>query len=160
MKNNPRDFTHVHLFYVYANLAAAKARTMSMKTPCFICCLRILFLRVAAYSRDGTIYRVKILIEKWKFLKNCGNLIPLSSTVFHVSLIILFPQELAQLRRPVRNKMLASSKVSNGAKIRNRYNQVPHLTQDINGKVTNSQKTPQTRAKRSALSQQVTTKHI
>ena len=54
----------------------------------------------------------------------------------------------------------ASAKVSNGAKIRNRYNQVPHLTQDTNGKVTNSQKTPQTRAKRSALSQQVTTKHI
>ena len=54
----------------------------------------------------------------------------------------------------------AVSKVSNGAKIRNRYNQVPHLTQDTNGKVTNSQKTPQTRAKRSALSQQVTTKHI
>ena len=51
-------------------------------------------------------------------------------------------------------------KVSNGAKIRNRYNQVPHLTQDTNGKVTNSQKTPQTRAKRSALSQQVTTEHI
>ena len=50
--------------------------------------------------------------------------------------------------------------VSKGAKIRNRYNQVPHLTQDTNGKVTNSQKTPQTRAKRSALSQQVTTKHI
>ena len=52
-----------------------------------------------------------------------------------------------------------SDKVSKGAKIRNRYNQVPHLTQDTNGKVTNSQKTPQTRAKRSALSQQVTTKH-
>ena len=33
-------------------------------------------------------------------------------------------------------------KVSNGAKNRNRYNQVPHLTQDTNGKVTNSQKTP------------------
>ena len=30
--------------------------------------------------------------------------------------------------------------VSKGAKIRNRYNQVPHLTQDINGKVINSQK--------------------
>ena len=29
------------------------------------------------------------------------------------------------------------SKVSKGAKIRNRYNQVPHLTQDTNGKVTN-----------------------
>ena len=27
-------------------------------------------------------------------------------------------------------------KVSKGAKIRNRYNQVPHLTQDTNGKVT------------------------
>ena len=51
-------------------------------------------------------------------------------------------------------------KVSNGAKIRNRYNQAPHPTQDTNGKVTNSQKTTQTRAKRSALSQQVTTKHI
>ena len=43
-------------------------------------------------------------------------------------------------------------KISKVAKIRNRYNQVPHLTQDTNGKVTNSQKTPQTRAKRSALS--------
>ena len=29
--------------------------------------------------------------------------------------------------------------VSKGAKIRNRYNQEPHLTQDTNGKVTNSQ---------------------
>ena len=56
--------------------------------------------------------------------------------------------------------VVLEQKVSDGAKIRNRYNQVPHLTQDTNGKVTNSQKTPQTRAKRSALSQQVTTKHI
>ena len=30
-------------------------------------------------------------------------------------------------------------KVSKGAKIKNRYNQVPHLTQDTNEKVTNSQ---------------------
>ena len=30
-------------------------------------------------------------------------------------------------------------KVSKAAKIRNRYSQVPHLTQDTNGKVTNSQ---------------------
>ena len=30
-------------------------------------------------------------------------------------------------------------KVSKGAKIRNRYNQVPHLTRDTNGKVTHSQ---------------------
>ena len=28
-------------------------------------------------------------------------------------------------------------KVSKGAKIRNRYNQVPHLNQDTNGKVIN-----------------------
>ena len=33
-------------------------------------------------------------------------------------------------------------KVSKGAKIRNRYNQVTHLTQDTNGKVTNSQLDP------------------
>ena len=30
-------------------------------------------------------------------------------------------------------------KVSKSAKIRNRYNQVPHLTNDTNGKATNSQ---------------------
>ena len=30
-------------------------------------------------------------------------------------------------------------KVSKSAKIRKRYNQVPYLTQDTNGKVTNSQ---------------------
>ena len=30
-------------------------------------------------------------------------------------------------------------RVKKGAKIRNRYNQVPHLTQNTNGKVTNSQ---------------------
>ena len=35
--------------------------------------------------------------------------------------------------------MLFRYKVSKVAKIRNRYNQVPHLTQDTNGKVTNSQ---------------------
>ena len=35
--------------------------------------------------------------------------------------------------------LLIIIKVSKGAKIRNRYNQVPHLTQDTNGKLTNSQ---------------------
>ena len=39
----------------------------------------------------------------------------------------------------VRLAPLNRFKVSKGAKIRNRYNQVPHLTQDTNGKVTNSQ---------------------
>ena len=33
---------------------------------------------------------------------------------------------------------LLAVQVRKGAKIRNRYNQVPHLTQDTNGKVTNS----------------------
>ena len=33
----------------------------------------------------------------------------------------------------------AKIEVSKGAKIRSRYNQVPHLTKDTNGKVTNSQ---------------------
>ena len=35
--------------------------------------------------------------------------------------------------------MVSVTKVTKGAKIRNQYNQVPHLTQDNNGKVTNSQ---------------------
>ena len=41
-------------------------------------------------------------------------------------------------------------KVRKRPKIRNPYNQVPHLTQDTNGKVTNESQ---------ALSQQVTTRH-
>ena len=36
-------------------------------------------------------------------------------------------------------RIFGQNKVSKGAKIRNRYNQVPHLTQDTNEKVTNSQ---------------------
>ena len=46
-------------------------------------------------------------------------------------------------------------KVRKRAKIRNRYNQAPHLTQDTNGKVRHKK----TRAKKSTLSQQVTTRH-
>ena len=34
--------------------------------------------------------------------------------------------------------LFGTKKVKKGAKIRNRYNEVPHLTQDTNGKVTNS----------------------
>ena len=37
------------------------------------------------------------------------------------------------------NVYLIIIKVRKRTKIRNRYNQVPHLTQDTNGKVTNSQ---------------------
>ena len=39
----------------------------------------------------------------------------------------------------VYHRTLKLLKVSKGAKIRSRYNQVPHPTQDTNGKVTNSQ---------------------
>ena len=38
-----------------------------------------------------------------------------------------------------RVKEKLQKKVNKGAKIRNRYNQVPHLTKDTNEKVTNSQ---------------------
>ena len=50
-------------------------------------------------------------------------------------------------------------KVRNRAKSRNRYNRAPHLTQDTNGKVTTSQLDITNETKRSALSQQVTTRH-
>ena len=45
----------------------------------------------------------------------------------------------ASATETARKLNFAHSKVSKGAKIRNRYNQEPHLTQDTNGKVTNSQ---------------------
>ena len=35
--------------------------------------------------------------------------------------------------------IILNIEVSKGAKIRNRYNQVQHMTKDTNGKVTNSQ---------------------
>ena len=42
-------------------------------------------------------------------------------------------------KKGTKNPCLKVIKVSKGAKMRNRHNQVPHLTQDTNGKVTNSQ---------------------
>ena len=50
-------------------------------------------------------------------------------------------QEIPRRRRekPTCGVLLLQEKVSKGAKIKNQYNQVPHLTQDTNGKVTNSQ---------------------
>ena len=96
--------------------------------------------------------------DKWQsktlFLVMCELRSSLVKSVFNCCLSGVFKAWPHLLRH------FKTMKVSNGAKIRNRYNQVPHLTQDTNGKVTNSQKTPQTRAKRSALSQQVTKKHI
>ena len=50
-------------------------------------------------------------------------------------------------------------KVRKRAKIRNRYNQAPHLTQDTNGKVTTSQLDITNESQEVSLSQQVTTRH-
>ena len=44
-----------------------------------------------------------------------------------------------RIRSKVNWVLILVYNVSKGAKIRNQYNQVPHLTQDTNGKVTNSQ---------------------
>ena len=52
-----------------------------------------------------------------------------SNVVVLMSLIIVHVREVSSQRM----------KVNKGAKIKNRYNQVPHLTQDTNGKVTNLQ---------------------
>ena len=45
-----------------------------------------------------------------------------------------FPAEISVVRSDFKIK---KDKVSKGAKIRNQYNQVPHLTQDTNEKVIN-----------------------
>ena len=58
----------------------------------------------------------------------------------HYKSIGTFPDAQRQLLRSLRPDLAEfRTKVSKGAKIRNRYNQVPHLTQDTSGKVTNSQ---------------------
>ena len=45
--------------------------------------------------------------------------------------------ELSEPRHEISNNVVcATSKVRKRTKIRNRYNQAPHLTQDTNGKVT------------------------
>ena len=66
----------------------------------------------------------------------------------------LFPKLEYQKLQTIANFILKPTKVRKRAKIMNGYNQAPYLTQDTNGKETS-----QTRAKRSALSQQVTTRY-
>ena len=53
------------------------------------------------------------------------------------SLKYLYYAALKNCTQQYRNQALII--VNKGAKIRNRYNQVPHLTKDTNGKVTNLQ---------------------
>ena len=47
-------------------------------------------------------------------------------------------QSMSLTEREIR-RQVSYNKVSRDTKIWNRYNQIPHLTQDTNGKVTNSQ---------------------
>ena len=61
-----------------------------------------------------------------------------------MGMVVIQPYILVSKPKKIKTKFLRctcylnSIKVSKGAKIRNRYNQVPHLTQVTNGKVTNS----------------------
>ena len=101
------------------------------------------------------------LREDCIFLFCCSLLQKKNSFFYHIfALLYFYPSYIYSLMAFFLVGFLSAYEVSKVAKIRNRYNQVPHLTKDTNGKVINSQKTLQTRAKRSALSQQVTTKHI
>ena len=58
------------------------------------------------------------------------------TSVFHPK---LFVSNSTKLKNPTVCKVF---KLSKGAKIRKGYNQVPHLTQDTNGKATNPQPDP------------------
>ena len=62
------------------------------------------------------------------------NILNINNVYFDNMLSQIYPSELK-----LDKANTCDIKVSKGAKIRNQYNQVPHLTQDTNGKVTNSQ---------------------
>ena len=87
-------------------------------------------------------------------------------TIFHGSQIVHMDPLNAKRSCPKRNVGIGyvkmhcfHGKVRKREKIRNRYNQALHLSQDTNGKVTTSQVDITTDANRSVLSQQVTTRH-
>ena len=60
-------------------------------------------------------------------------------TVLLVCILALSKHKFQNISANISFILFLRIKVSKGAKIRNQYNQVPHLTQDTNGKVTNSQ---------------------
>ena len=60
-------------------------------------------------------------------------------SILQLSKTLVNKNNLLHISFPKYHNLRVSIKVSKGAKIRNWYNQVPHLTQDTNGKVTNSQ---------------------
>ena len=64
------------------------------------------------------------------------------------------------VRTPYTQGLGHSIKVSKGAKIMNRCNQVPHLTQDTNGKVTNAQLDTTNESQEVSPFRAMATKHI
>ena len=62
-------------------------------------------------------------LKKWQIIKN--ETMPL-----HLHQEIIYYLKVYQKIKKNLYHLLSTTKVSNGAKIRNRYNQVPHLTQD------------------------------
>ena len=95
--------------------------------------------------------------------KTAGCLVKIGITIFKVTKCSILSQFVRHdlLKYPIFiHKTFSFLKVSKGAKIRNRYNQVPHLTQDTNGKVTNSQLDTTNESQEVSPFQQVTKKHI
>ena len=62
-----------------------------------------------------------------------------NSTIFVLRCLKASNSFTCKYRLEACDKVKALIKVSKGAKIRNRYNQVPHLAHDTHAKVTNSQ---------------------
>ena len=77
------------------------------------------------------VYLVQIWYNQETFTLFLNSISPASFLKGHISESPLYADRMLYIKIFI--------KVSKGAKIRNRYNQVPHLTQDTNGKVTNSQ---------------------
>ena len=74
------------------------------------------------------------------FLLECGEFSQVRNRCFHFDNMNQLFQDLYIDSMMTFLKVInLVNKVSKGAKIRNRYNQVPHLTRDTIGKVTNSQ---------------------
>ena len=93
---------------------------------CFI------WLNVTIQSTDFDVQRnclLKCLLWILSHFTECGH--------------VAYQIESTEAQKPLKWSIIpfngARIKVNKGAKIRNRYNQVQHLTQDTNGKVTNSQ---------------------
>ena len=68
-----------------------------------------------------------------------NNIVFISLKIVFVLASSIDPYEMPRYARGISSGSSLFAKVSKGAKIRNRYNQAPHPTQDTNGKVTNSQ---------------------